>query len=676
MKKQMYYQVLVKNYPSFSNQTFTYSSNEKLSFGSRVLVPFGPYHQVRQGIILYPETFIEQSSLPLQTEIPKEVHSVLETHPQIHEKHFSFFQFASLYNLIPIHSIFLRAGLFAAQWNPLTFYQIHFDQLDKLQYFRQRNLLENFLNKHPSGFTLPKIQRALKIRKNSTILKKLETLGIVDKTYQPSKETLPSEVSSVVRSNNQSAIFLLNGYTPPQRLDYYRHLIQSHYTDKEILIIVPNNMVNKVYKKAFGKMDNVEIGSRDRVFEPQKMYDLLIVEDSTSQEYQLEVPFYIHIEKMCIMRSQELAEQVLFGSYLPSVLSYSEMKHQHCKHIQSLDIKKEYITPPKIQFLDMKREIQDHGYSLIPFSIQKTIQQTLQNGKKVLLYLNRKGYYNSSICTHCGHIMKCPVCNVPLSYQPITDKLTCRYCGYAHLRTIKCPECQSPTVVLRSPGTNKIEEFSKLHFPEAHILRIDRSSPNHTIEEIEESNMYIGTQKVFQKLLFPTIDVVIFLEIDSFLNTPSFASQEKVLQSITHLYEALMINDQPRSLYIPTYAPKSELFRCIQSRTLRHLYETELQAREDFRYPPFVDMMEISIHHKEQEIVVEKTKELKEQIKTNNDITIVSEKLLVGKSPHGIFQSSIVYRSNNAIEAHKKIALLLDETNKTAGIRVHIRNLE
>jgi primosomal protein N' (replication factor Y) len=188
--------------------------------------------------------------------------------------------------------------------------------------------------------------------------------------------------------------------------------------------------------------------------------------------------------------------------------------------------------------------------------------------------------------------------------------------------------------------------------------------------------MYIGTQKVFQKLLFPTIDVVIFLEIDSFLNTPSFASQEKVLQSITHLYEALMINDQPRSLYIPTYAPKSELFRCIQSRTLRHLYETELQAREDFRYPPFVDMMEISIHHKEQEIVVEKTKELKEQIKTNNDITIVSEKLLVGKSPHGIFQSSIVYRSNNAIEAHKKIALLLDETNKTAGIRVHIRNLE
>ena len=230
--------------------------------------------------------------------------------------------------------------------------------------------------------------------------------------------------------------------------------------------------------------------------------------------------------------------------------------------------------------------------------------------------------------------------------------------------------------MLRSPGTNKIEDFCKLHFPAAHILRIDRSSPNHTIEEIEKSNLYIGTQKVFQELPFHTIDSVVFLEVDSFLNTPSFSSQEKVLQSITHLYESLMVEDQLRTLYIPTFAPKSELFRSIQTGSLRYLYETELQARKDFHYPPFVDMMEISIHHKEQQVVIEKTKELKEQIKSINGITIVSEKLLVGRSPHGIYQSSIVYRTSNAIEVHKELALHLDETNKTTGIRVHIRNLE
>ncbi len=423
-------------------------------------------------------------------------------------------------------------------------------------------------------------------------------------------------------------------------------------------------------------MDNVEIGSRDRIFEPQKVFHLLIVEDSTSQEYRLEVPFYIHIEKMCMMRSQELAERVLFGSYLPSVLNYSGIKHQNCTHSKSLKLPKQSLPPPKIQFLDMKKEIQDHGYSIIPFSIQRMIQQSLQKGKKVLLYMNRKGYYNSSLCTHCGYVMKCPVCNVPLSYQPITNKLTCRYCGYAHPRTINCPECQSPTIVLRSPGTNKIEDFCKLHFPTAQILRIDRSSPNHTIEEIEKSHLYIGTQKVFQELPFHTIDSVVFLEIDSFLNTPSFSSQEKVLQSITHLYESLMVEDQPRTLYIPTFAPKSELFRSIQTGSLRYLYETELQAREDFHYPPFVDMMEISIHHREQQVVIETTKELREQIKSINGITIVSEKLLVGRSPHGIYQSSIVYRTNNAVEAHKEIAPRLDETNKTTGIRVHIRNLE
>lgn len=672
----MFYQVLVKNYPSFSNQTFTYYSAETLPFGSRVLVPFGPYHQVRQGIILYPLLSLEESSLPLQAEMPKEIHSVLTTTPQIQQKHFTFFQFASLYNLIPIHSIFLRSGLFAAQWNPQTFYKIHFDQFDKLQYFRQKKLLEDFLNKHPSGFTLPKIQKALKIRKNSTILKKLETLGIVDKTYQPSQGSLPCEDSTMVHSHQQSAIYLLNGYTPNQRLEYYLRLIDNEYSNREVLIIVPNSRVSKLYKKAFRNKDNVEIESRDRIFEPQKIFNLLIVEDSTSQEYRLEVPFYIHIEKMCMMRSQELAEQVLFGSYLPSVLNYSGIKHQNCTHIQSSTLPKQPLTAPEIKFLDMKREIRDHGYSIIPFSIQKTIQQTLQNGKKVLLYMNRKGYYNSSLCTHCGYVMKCPVCNVPLSYQPITNKLTCRYCGYAHPRTIKCPECQSPTIVLRSPGTNKIEDFCKLHFPTAHILRIDRSSPNHTIEEIEKSNLYIGTQKVFQELPFHTIESVVFLEVDSFLNTPSFSSQEKVLQSITHLYESLMVEDQLRTLYIPTFAPKSELFRSIQTGSLRYLYETELQARKDFHYPPFVDMMEISIHHKEQQVVIEKTKELKEQIKSINGITIVSEKLLVGRSPHGIYQSSIVYRTSNAIEVHKELALHLDETNKTTGIRVHIRNLE
>ncbi|MDD4613878.1 MAG: hypothetical protein PHI40_00500 [Caldisericia bacterium] len=671
-----YYQVVVKNFPSFSGQFFTYFSQEILPFGSRILVPFGSIHQVRQGIVLREIPSVEQDVLTNQ-EIPKDIHCVLTKEPQLTYEHFSFFHFVSTYNLIPIHSLFLRAGLFAAQWNPRTLYQIHFDQIEKLQYFKQKNVLQEFFQKHPSGFTPSMIQKALQIRKNSTILKKLETLGIVDKIFQsPALDDFES-IPLTEDTQSKHSIFLLNGLSPLFRLEFYQHYIHQYFDEKDVLIIVPNTVIKKEYTKMFKKQENVEIGTRDRIFEPKQKFSLVIIEDSTSPEYNLEVPFYVHLEKTSVMRHQELSEQIVFGSFLPSVFTYSELKQRHFQHLP-LPKKKlsELLFAPTIQILDMKKEVLDHGYSLLPFTIQKTIQEALKSNKKVLLYMHRKGYYNLSICTHCAYVMKCPLCGVPLSYQPITDKLTCRYCGLAVPRTTTCPECHHPTVTLRSPGTNKMEEFAKTHFPSTPILRIDRSAPHHSPEEIEDCYLFIGKQKVFQEIDLKTIHLVVMLEIDSLLNTPSYSSQEKVLQSIAHLYEHLLNEEQSHRIIIPTLAPKSELFRSIQTKKIKDLYETEIQTRNQFLYPPFIDMMEISIHHKNQDIVVQKTKELREQIRTLDGIHIVSDKLLIGKSPHGIFQSSIVYRSENTIESHRKIAVLLDVLNKENGIRIHSKNLE
>jgi primosomal protein N' len=677
MSKKYYYQAIVKNFPSFSGQCFTYTSHETLPFGSRVLVPFGSIQQIRQGIVLGETSSFEQDSLSSSTDIPKDIHCVLTKEPQITHHHFSFFHLVSMYNLIPIHSLFLRAGLFAAQWNPQTLYQIHFDQLDKLQYFKQEKALRSFLQKHPQGFTPSAIQKALQIRKNSTVLKKMETVGIVDKIFQPPQTTLSETSSSVDAIETNPTVYLLNGLSPFLRMSFYKQYIHQHFHEKDVLIIVPNATSKKAYNTFFKKQPYVEIGTRDRIFEPKQRYSLIVIEDSTSPEYHLEVPFYIHIEKTTLMRHQELSEQIVFGSYLPSVFTYSELRRRNFQHI-SLPRQKdpENLIAPTIQFLDMKKEIVDHGYSLLPFSIQKKIQHTLASGEKVLLYMHRKGYYNLSICTHCGYVMKCPLCGVPLSYQPLTNKLTCRYCGQANPRKNACPECHHNTIALRSPGTSKIEEFAKTHFPAARILRIDRSLPTHSSEEVASSTLYIGTQKVFQEVDLKTVHLVVFVEIDSLLNTPSFSSQEKVLQSISHMYEHGFNKHHSQHIVIPTFAPKSELFRCIHKKTLQDYYETELQTRNQFGYPPFVDMMEISIHHKSQEIVIQKTQELREQIRAIDGIIIVSDKVLVGKSPHGIFQSSIIYRSENVIEFHQKIAPLLDALNKESGIRIYSRNLE
>ncbi|MCK5849254.1 MAG: hypothetical protein KAH01_08710 [Caldisericia bacterium] len=673
-----YYQVIVKGFPTYSNQLFTYSSTEDLLIGARILVPFGPYNQPRQGIILKQINTKTISSI----EIPKEIISVVSYSPQLTNPQLKIYEFLSMYNVIPLNSVFQRAGLFSAKWNPKQFYTINHEMIPKIELFQKKKLIQDFFSKHPSGFELTSFCKKLKITKKSTVIKKLESLNIINKEF-----IFPNKVTNLIQkqfsTDSKQFVFLLNRKTPEDRKIFYAEYINQYYQNKNVLIVLPNVKTKKKFEDFFKKRPGfnsnfIFFGTRDSIIQSGTCYALKIIEDVTNSEYSIEVPFYYNIEKLAIVGSHELSETIILGSYLPSLFSYNEVKNGQIKHLTKYEnhLNETKEIEPKISILDMKKEISDHGYSLIPFSIQNIILNKINENKKVLLFVNRKGYFNTSVCLKCGHVIQCPICGVSLSFQPSTDKLVCRYCGYSIARPKICPKCNGGHIKLKSPGTNKIEEFCSRRFQNTPVLRIDKSVKNILTQDIDDISIFVGTQKVFQELDFSKIDTVFFLEIDSLLNMPYYQSQEKTLNILSKLFECMISNGEPKQIIIPSFIPDNELFQCIKKDHIEDFYDSEISTRKLFNYPPFYDLLEFSLRHKQKDGLQALTNRLKYLLENINGIEIVSEKPLLGKSPFGMYQSSIIIRSKNIVSHHQEMACKLDIFKKEEKIRIIIKNLE
>jgi primosomal protein N' (replication factor Y) len=550
----------------------------------------------------------------------------------------------------------------------------------KLELFQKKILIQGYFAKHPSGFELAPFCKKLNISKKSTIIRKLESLNIINKKYIfPDKVT--NKIQNQLDKDSKQCVFLINKKTPKERMSFYAEYIKINYPEKPVLIILPNVKTKNVFEDFFKKTPNFDknfifFGTRDSIIQSGNNFSLKIIEDVTNAEYSIEVPFYYNIEKLAIIGSHELSETIILGSYLPSLFSYNELKNGQIKHINKTEINDEKSITPQISFLDMKKEISDHGHSLIPFSIQNIIQEKIRENKKVLLFVNRKGYFNTSVCLKCGHVIRCPICGVSLSFQPSTDKLVCRYCGYSLIRPKTCPECNGGHIKLKSPGTNKIEEFCSSRFQNAPVLRIDKSVKNIPLKDIDDFSIFVGTQKVFQELDFSKIDIVIFLEIDSLLNMPFYQSQEKTLNILSKLFECMISKNESKKIIIPTFIPNNELFQCIKNFHIEDFYNSEIFTRKLFKYPPFYDLLEFSLKHKHKENLEILTNKLKRLLENIIGITIVSDKPLLGRSPFGMYQSSIIIRSKNIVSHHQELACQLDAFKKEEKVRIIIKNLE
>ena len=236
---------------------------------------------------------------------------------------------------------------------------------------------------------------------------------------------------------------------------------------------------------------------------------------------------------------------------------------------------------------------------MLSLELYDAIKENLKNKRQTILFLNRRGYSTFIMCRECGYTLKCPNCNISLTYHSYENKLKCHYCGHEEKLVKTCPNCKSDKIRYFGKGTQKLEQEIKKIFPEASTIRMDidtvtkKNSHEKILEKFKNENIdiLIGTQMVVKGHHFPNVTLVGVIAADGSLNIDDYRANEKTFQILTQVAGRAGRENLPGKVIIQTYNPESFAIEYSKEQNYDLFYNTEIKLRKQLKYPPFCDII-------------------------------------------------------------------------------------
>lgn len=252
--------------------------------------------------------------------------------------------------------------------------------------------------------------------------------------------------------------------------------------------------------------------------------------------------------------------------------------------------------------MDMREELKKGNRSIFSDELKTLIQDRLKKKQQIMLFLNRRGFAGFVSCRSCGHVFKCPHCDVSLTEHfagTPNAKLSCHYCGYEIKRPADCPECHSNMVAGFGLGTQKVEEYVKKMFPEAKVLRMDADTTKNkdAHEKIlsqfanGEADIMVGTQMIVKGHDFSNVTLVGVIAADLTLFENDYKSAEKTFDLLTQAAGRAGRGDLKGQVVIQTYAPDHYCIETAAAQDYEAFYQEERAYRKLLSYPPFTNVL-------------------------------------------------------------------------------------
>ncbi|MBE36963.1 MAG: primosomal protein N' [Opitutaceae bacterium] len=345
----------------------------------------------------------------------------------------------------------------------------------------------------------------------------------------------------------------------------------------------------------------VVVGARSAVFAPVNNLKLIVVDEEHEPAYkQDETPRY-HGRDVAVFRAKLNDAHCLLGSATPSLESYANSK---AGKYGLLELKQRVDSRklPFIDVVDMRVEImRARGMTTISQRLTQAMQDRFEKREQTILFINRRGYSSSMLCTECGHLEECEHCSITLTYHRKDEMLKCHLCGAEKSAPVTCPECRSPKIRWRGLGTQRVEEAVRRVVPRARIERMDTDTmkkKNRFREVLAEFragkiDVLVGTQMIGKGLDFPNVTLVGLIDADISMHIPDFRANERTFQLLVQVAGRAGRGDQAGEVVVQTFTPQAEAIQFSRQADYEGFSETELKLRRDFHYPPYRHL----IHH-------------------------------------------------------------------------------
>lgn len=360
------------------------------------------------------------------------------------------------------------------------------------------------------------------------------------------------------------------------------------------------------YERAARGDIDIMIGPRSALFTPFERLGLVIIDEEHESSYKSEsMPKYHAREvagELCRMKNASL----VLGSATPSIESYYRAKKGSLK----LFTLKERLAGgqlPQVYVEDLRSELKSGNRSIFSRRLYGLINDRLKKGEQTILFLNRRGYAGFVSCRACGHVMKCPHCDVSLSEH--TDRyrnmsrLVCHYCGFSMQGVTNCPQCGSKYILGFRAGTQQIEELLHREFPSARVLRMDADTTKSkdSYEQIlsqfanEEADILVGTQMIVKGHDFAKVTLVGILAADMSLHAGDYRAGERTFQLLTQAAGRAGRSTLPGEVVIQTYQPEHYAVVHAANQDYEHFFAEEIAYRDLMMYPPVAHMMAVLV---------------------------------------------------------------------------------
>lgn len=472
----------------------------------------------------------------------------------------------------------------------------------------------------------------------------MEKTGKERNTLSENQRQVISDISESLKEGN-TRVNLLHGITGSGKTEVYMALIEEMVKQgKQSIVLIPEialtyQTVSRFYER-FGervsvmhsrlsageKYDqcrrakkgelDVMIGPRSALFTPFSNLGLIVMDEEHEPSYKSEqIPKYHARETACKLASFYGAGVVL-GSATPSLEAYYAAKQGKIK-LYTLKERLAGGSLPRVYVEDLREELKQGNRSIFSRHLQALLQERLARKEQTMLFLNRRGYAGFVSCRFCGHVMKCPHCDISLSEHK-NGKLICHYCGHEEPSVKKCPVCGSSYIMGFRAGTEQIEEQLHKQFPEAKVLRMDADTTRKkdSYEEIlsaflrKEADILVGTQMIVKGHDFPNVTLVGILAADLSLAAGDFRAAERTFQLLTQAAGRAGRSEKPGEVIIQTYQPDHHSILHAANQDYESFYEEEMLYRGLGNYPPVGHMMAVLITGENQD----RTKALAERL--------------------------------------------------------------
>lgn len=491
-------------------------------------------------------------------------------------------------------------------------------------------------------------------------------------------------VKEVIDNLNTNNTYLLKGVTGSGKTEVYMHIIKE-VIDRgmQAIMLVPEisltpQIVSRFrqrfndevavlhsglsdgerydeYRKIKKGLVKIVVGARSAIFSPFQNLGVIIIDEEQVTSYKQENNPRYHTRDVALFRCKYHNCPLVLGSATPSLESYARAK-KGVYRLLTLNKRANNKLMPEIRIVDMKKEIRNN-YHNISLELENAIKEKLDKKEQIIILLNRRGYSSMLTCKDCGEVIKCPNCDISLTYHKTSNTLRCHYCGYGTKVQDRCPSCYGRSLTMYGLGTEKLEEELVKKF-NARVVRMDldtttsKKAHSKIIKDFLEQkyDILVGTQMIAKGLDFPNVTLVGVINADASLNIPDFRSSEYTYQLLSQVSGRSGRDKKEGIVIIQTLNPEHYSIKYAKDHDYDGFFNYEMRIRKKLGYPPYYYLTLIKILSRDYQLCMKEANKVGEFLRKN----LPSDVIVLGPSIASTFKVNNIYHFQCIIKYKKE----------------------